>query len=120
MNDIRGAGSSVGEALMNCLRQLVDEGGDFPAEAKDGCFRINGLVRTEYLAERGIRGNPFRVGVGFGGDWSRIESEWQGRSLTPERLGDLFLEDVVRQDIDGNDPETWGFPGSDYTVIFER
>ncbi|MFC5884497.1 hypothetical protein ACFP0N_05770, partial [Kitasatospora aburaviensis] len=77
------------------------------------------LVQAERLVERGLNGrNPFRVGIGFGGDWNRIEALWASGELTTHRLGELFLVDVVLRDIDGNDPERWGFPGSSYTIIF--
>ncbi|MFE5582545.1 hypothetical protein [Kitasatospora sp. NPDC056531] len=116
---LTGTGASVGEALLNCLHQLPEAKTAFPTAARTGVFQVDGLVQAERLVERGLNGrNPFRVGIGFGGNWDRIEALWGSDQLTAGHMSELFLADVVLEDIVGNDMERWGFPGNDYTITF--
>ena len=105
---------------MQCLRQLADKPTGFPAHAASLMFTIDGLIQTESLNERGLDGrNPFRIGIGYGGNWKPIEAAWNSSTLTAEHLGDLFLRHVVLPDIFGRVPrrdQGWGFPGEKYTI----
>lgn len=59
---------------------------------------------------------PFRVnGAATNVRWGRIEAEWNAGTMDPERAEELFVEDVIANDIgEGSDP--WEFPGLDYTI----
>ncbi|MEU1800917.1 hypothetical protein [Streptomyces sp. NPDC019937] len=112
------SGSSVGQALKRCLAAMSADSTVFPKQATTSCFIINGLVRTERLAWRGQGGsNLFRVGIGSGGDWAPIEEAWDDGHLPDDELEELFIEHVILEDMIAQEPEQWGFPGDDYTIV---
>ncbi|TKA01981.1 hypothetical protein [Actinacidiphila oryziradicis] len=103
---------------MDCIRQQADGTTTFPQKAKTCQYNIIGLIQTEHLTERGVNGRSrFIVGVGSGGNWDAVEKAWNAGDLTPDDLEDLFLVHVVVEDISGDDTDTWGFPGDDYTIV---
>nr|PPQ57133.1 hypothetical protein C5F59_10900 [Streptomyces sp. QL37] len=116
MESITSSAASLGEALMACLKAMTPDPAAFPQQAKTSTYEIAGLVQTERLAVRGRNGRDrFIIGTQSGADWRPIEEEWD-ENLTADDLEWLFLEFVVLGEIEGQEIESWGFPGDDYTV----
>lgn len=52
---------------------------------------------------------------GSAGEWDTIREKYEDGTLTDTEAEELFITDVIEQDIGETSPE-WGFPGSSYTV----
>jgi len=87
-----------------------------PEHVKNGDFEISGWVTTgSDRRERGTRhAAPLRID-GRRGDWDAIEELWMAGELTDDEFEDLFIDDVIVQDI-GEGTDGWTFDGGSYSV----
>lgn len=58
---------------------------------------------------------------GSRGDWTRIRDRYLSGEMTEDEAEDLFIEDVIVEDIGEGSPEdddayAWNFPGTSYTI----
>lgn len=103
-------------------RELIERAyramaGTFPREALQGHrFEIRGRVTMGRDSRvRGDQGHaPLRI-EGSSGDWSRIEEAWEDGDLDAELFEELFIEDVIYEDI-GAGAEYMEFGGGGYSV----
>lgn len=89
----------------------------FPESMKSGTIEISGIVCTGNDCRNRGGGSgraPFRVDAGAG-DWDAIEEAWEDGTLDAELFEDLFVADVIEEDI-GEGSDTWSFPGASYSV----
>ena len=73
----------------------------FPESMKHGTLEITGLVGTgnDFRERGGSSGRqPFRIDADSG-DWDAIEEAWEDGTLDAELFEDLFISDVVEEDI---------------------
>jgi hypothetical protein len=102
-------------------RELIDKAyramaGSFPPAFSQREFQISGRVATGGDSRvRGDQGNaPLRID-GRAGNWGRIAEKWEAGELDADELEDLFIEDVLEEDL-GDGSDGWDFPGGGYTI----
>lgn len=92
--------------------------GRFPRELLQRMtFEIRGKVDMGGgdVRDRGHDGNaPLRI-EGRYADWDRIEELWESGDLDPDDFEDLFIEDVIAEDI-GDGSDGIDLPGGGYVV----
>lgn len=87
---------------------------------EDRTHAINGQMVTSDGddRQRGSGREPFRAqAFGRTGDWSRIRDAWLRRA-SDEELADLFIDDVIMEDIAEFSAQPT-FPGGSYTIVLE-
>jgi len=91
--------------------------GRFPRALMQHLFEIRGRVSfgRHDTRDRGAGGTaPLRVD-GRLGDWDRIEEAWEAGELDDDLWEELFVEDLLYEDL-GEPSDEVGFPGGGYTV----
>jgi hypothetical protein len=106
--------SAANKARIQAAYDLMAGGWNSSAEKRP--YVIHGQVKMgRDSRNRGDgRHAPFRINGGRG-NWSRIRDEWNRGTMDSDRAEELFVEDVIAEDIgEGSDP--WEFPGTSYTI----
>src|SRR4051812_12138451 len=91
---------------------------DFPSSVKSGVQQITGEVTIDGdTRQRGDGNNAtLKIGMGNGGDWSRIEDAWNAGTLTEAELGEWYVKDVCHADLIGVSSDSIEFTGSGYSI----
>lgn len=83
----------------------------FPESMKKAVLSITGEIQAD---PNDNRTRTLKIN-GKNGKWERIEEAWDNGTLDAELFEDLYIEDVVNEDLDTSD--TFDFPGSGYSVV---
>lgn len=83
----------------------------------DKLFAIKGRVKIgSDERDRGAgRHGPLRI-EGRNGDWSNIRARWEDPDFDEDELEEMFIEDVIYEDISDLSGGSMEFPGGGYTV----